>query len=158
MQPTSEFAGKPCWRGGSVARCNSPQLTECARFVPVVARLDNAGQLNDARLSPSTPAASFVDMKAEFDLGEIKRLTEKKQRFGEDALTDDELYTLGCFKAFTTVMKRGFLGRTEQQRADRIKGWELFGQLSPEDQERYSEWTPEQFLALHPLLDENEGT
>jgi hypothetical protein len=96
-------------------------------------------------------------MRAEFDMGEIKRLSDKKQRFGEDALTDDELYTLGCFKAFTAVMKRSMLGRTKQERADRLKGWELFQQLSPEDQERYSDWTPEQFLAFHPLLDEHEG-
>jgi hypothetical protein len=97
-------------------------------------------------------------MRAEFNLGEIRRLSEKEQRFGEDALTDDELYTLGCFKAFTAVLKRSMLGRTEQQRADRIKGWELFEQLSPEDQERYADWTPEEFLAFQPLLNEDEGT
>jgi hypothetical protein len=91
-------------------------------------------------------------------MGEIRRLTEKKQRFGEDALTDDQLYTLGCFNAFSAVLKRSVLGRTEQERADRIKGWELFEQLSSEDQERYADWTPQQFLAFHPLLDENKGT
>jgi hypothetical protein len=91
-------------------------------------------------------------------MGEIKRLTEKKQTFGEDALTDDELYTLGFFKAFSAVLKRSVLGRSEQERADRIKGWELFEQLSSEDQEHYADWTPEQFLVFHSLLDENEGT
>jgi hypothetical protein len=96
-------------------------------------------------------------MRAEFNVGEIKRLTEKRQMFGEDALTDDELYTLGCFKAFTAVIKRNILGRTEQERADLFRGWELFEKLSPEDQERYADWTPQQFLAFHPLLDEDDS-
>jgi hypothetical protein len=74
-----------------------------------------------ASLSASDHVASFAAMRAEFNLGEIRRLTEKKQMFGEDALTDDELYTLGCFKAFTAVMKRSMLGRTEQERADRLQ-------------------------------------
>jgi hypothetical protein len=41
LQPTSETAWNPCWRGDSVARYNAPQLIECARSVPAVASSDN---------------------------------------------------------------------------------------------------------------------
>lgn len=41
---------------------------------------------------------------------------------------------------FTAVAKRFLLGRTEQQRADRQKGLEI--------------WTPEQLQALWPFLKE----
>jgi hypothetical protein len=59
--------------------------------------------------------------------------------FGEDALTDDELYTLGCFRAWTKVVARHLAGRAEQERADRQIGWEIFEGMSPEDQERFAE-------------------
>jgi hypothetical protein len=55
---------------------------------------------------------------------------------------------------FTAVAKRFLLGRTEQQRADRQKGLEIFESLGPEGLEKYGDWTPEQLQALWPFLKE----
>jgi hypothetical protein len=87
----------------------------------------------------------------EFDLGELMRIAEKRRDLGEDALTDDELY---MHAGFTAVAARLLLGRTEQQRADRKEGWEIFKSLSPERQEKYADWTPGDLQAWWPFLKE----
>jgi pyrroloquinoline quinone (PQQ) biosynthesis protein C len=87
----------------------------------------------------------------EFDLGELMRIAKKKQDLGEDALTNEELY---MHAGFTAVATRLLLGRTEQQRADLKEGWEIFQSLSPEEQEKYNDWTPKQLQALWPFLKE----
>lgn len=88
----------------------------------------------------------------EFNIAEMRRLTEKRERFGEDALSDDELYTLAKFKAVTKIFGRRVTG-TGQERADRERGLKLWEQLSEDERERFIDWTPAQFAAMWDFLE-----
>ena len=87
----------------------------------------------------------------EINFNEVHRIEEKANLFGKDALTDDELYTLSGTYA---VLSRYLHGRTEQERADKAEGYELFKSLPPEEQKKYENCTPEQFQALWPVIKE----
>jgi len=88
----------------------------------------------------------------DFNLNEMRRLTDKRERFGEDALSDDELYTVEKFQAVLRIIGRQIRGRTPQERADKKRGFEIFERLTDEEKEKYSDWTPEQLAAVWPFL------
>lgn len=82
-------------------------------------------------------------------MGEILRVTRKQRDLGRDSLTDEELFLLAGFGA---VAARAIAGRTEQQRTNTARGFEIFENLPTEEQEKYDEWTPEELQALWPLI------
>jgi hypothetical protein len=108
--------------------------------------------------SPNPPSSvPAVDVSIsfggdDFNLNEMRRLTDKRERFGENALSDDELYTVEKFQAVLRIIGRQIRGRTPQERADKKRGFEIFERLTDEEKEKYSDWTPEQLAAVWPFL------
>jgi hypothetical protein len=91
----------------------------------------------------------------EFNFGDVLRLAKKQKLEGRDALTDDELYVLAGATAVLGRYARRALG-TKQNRADMVAGFEIFKGLSPEEREKYEDWTPQQLQVIWSLIQEQE--
>jgi hypothetical protein len=87
-------------------------------------------------------------------MDELLRIAKKQKLEGRDALTDDELYVLAGAGAVLGRHARNALGKTEQDRADTMAGFELFESLPPEEQAKYEDWTPQELRTLWPLIQE----
>jgi hypothetical protein len=92
----------------------------------------------------------------EIDMGELLRIAKKQKLEGRDALTDDEFYVLAGAGAVLGRHARRALGRTEQDRADTMAGFELFESLPREERAKYEDWTPQELQTLWPLIQEQD--
>ena len=82
----------------------------------------------------------------------FQRIARKRKQEGRKSLTDDErAYYHHGMRVMRPIMEkfRAWVNDPATQ-----AGFAAYEAMSPEDQERYGEWTPAQLAAFLPLLEE----
>jgi hypothetical protein len=79
---------------------------------------------------------------AKIELRELMRIERKAKEHGRGALETWELMALTRFEERLSGLK------LELSSPEAQEGFEMWEALSPEDQERYADWTPRQLYAF----------
>jgi hypothetical protein len=92
----------------------------------------------------------------EVTLGDILRISRKLKSEGGDSLSRSEWDALERFRTHVEPFAKA-LGKWFAEHRDELKsmgeGMAVYERLSPADQMRFADWTPQQLLTFAQLLD-----
>ena len=94
-------------------------------------------------------------MSKSIDLGRLLRIAKKREELGEESLTEDErAFHDQCMTALRPVFEKLSDTLKDPRWQEGYAAWE---QMTPEEQEKYEDWTPVQLQAFLPLIEDESG-